>query len=282
MTTTKFSIVTPVYNMEKYVEETIQSVLSQRGNFDIEYIIIDGESTDLTEEIILNIKENLEKGLTPIYCNSINIKYSSQPKRGMYTAINNGFQQATGDIYAWIGADDVYRPNTAFSTIANWFASHRDSKWVKGMCGLIDVNGDKIRDGIHKIFYQDWIVQGIYGRETYFIEQESVFWKAELWQKVAPIPSNLRLAGDYWLSIQFAKHAPLDSIPMQVVYFRIRPGQISSNNQQYKDEQKSIYPHRSLLALKVRIFSILINRVSFLKPLWKKIYSMVFKNRRYQ
>lgn len=247
--------------MEKYIFETIQSVLNQSGSFDVEYIIINDGSTDMTEKIVLDVKKSLEQGLIQLSCRSFNLKYIYQSNQGMYSAINKGFSMATGDIYAWIGADDLYRPNTAFQTIISWFDDHPKNQWVKGMCGLIDVNSKTIRNGRNKIFKRDWIVQGIYGRETYFIEQESVFWRSELWKKVAPIPTNLRSAGDYWLWIQFAKYASLESIPAQVSYFRIRPGQISSNKKKYHEEQREIYPHRSLLAFRVRIASIIRNKI---------------------
>lgn len=275
----KISVVTPAYNMEKYIPETIQSVFNQRGNFDIEYIIVNDGSIDTTENIILDVKKRLDQGLIPIHCNSITLKYIHQTNRGMYTAINNGFSTATGDIYAWIGGDDLYGPDTAFNEIVKWFSDHPESQWVKGMCGLISKDGDLIREGKHRTFYRDWVAEGIYGRETYFIEQESVFWKSELWEKVAPIPSHYRSAGDYWLWIQFAKHTTLESIPKQVAYFRIRPGQISSNKKKYREEQHEIYPHRNLLAIKVRVFSILFNHLPFFSPILAKLHQMVFNGK---
>jgi glycosyltransferase involved in cell wall biosynthesis len=276
----KISIVTPAYNMENYISETISSILAQKGDFDIEYIVVNDGSTDGTEKIILDTKNRLEKKITPILCNSFELKYLYQPNQGMYSAINNGFKIATGDVYAWIGGDDLYRPNTGFSEIVKWFSSHPESLWVKGMCGLIDVDGNIIREGRHRIFYQDWIAQGIYGRESYFIEQESVFWRPDLWKKVAPIPGHLRSAGDYWLWTQFAKHTSLDSIPVQVAYFRIRPGQISSNKTKYKQEQCEISPKVSMTANIVRVFSILFNKAPLLSPLWNQFHKIIFLGRK--
>ncbi len=261
----KISIVTPAYNMEKYIAETIGSILGQRGDFEIEYIIINDGSTDGTEKIVLDIKERLEKKLLLINCKSIDIKYKRQENQGMYSAINNGFAMATGDVYAWIGGDDLYRPDTALGAILEWFSAHPESQWVKGMCGLIDVNGNTLRHGRHRPYRQSWLTQGIYGRETYFVEQESVFWRPDLWKKVAPIPVELRAAGDYWLWIQFAKHSPLQSLPIQVAYFRIRPGQVSSNKERYHAEQHDIAPHRSLTAYAIRGFSILSNTLRSLR-----------------
>ncbi|MFA6095230.1 MAG: glycosyltransferase [Candidatus Paceibacterota bacterium] len=276
----KISIVTPAYNMEEYVSQTMESVLSQRGDFDIEYIIVNDGSTDSTEKIILNLKNRLDKKLVPIFCNSVEIKYIAQENQGMYSAINNGFVHATGDIYAWIGADDLYKPDTAFESVVEWFTAHPESQWAKGMCGLLDTAGRILRHGKHRAFYRDWLVEGIYGRETFFVEQESVFWRKELWAKIDEIPRNYRSAGDYWLWIEFAKYAPLDSIPTQVAYFRRRPGQISSNKKKYGAEQQAIAPRRSGTAFKVRIFSILTNYAPFLYPLWGIMYRLAFPGKR--
>ena len=277
----KISIVTPAYNMEMYISETIKSVIEQRGDFDVEYILVNDGSTDRTEDIVLDLQKKLASGDVRASCRSFELRYFHQENQGMYSAINNGFSIATGDIFAWIGGDDVYRPDTAFDEIVKWFLSHPKSSWVKGMCGLIDKDGKKIRDGRHRAFYRDWLVQGIYGRESYFVEQECVFWKPSLWKKVAPIPTRFRSAGDYWLWIQFAKHAELESLPIQVAYFRIRPGQISSNKTKYRKEQEDIAPHRSMVALVIRFFSILSNRLRFLRPFLAVIYSAVFPKRKF-
>ncbi|HEU0080900.1 MAG TPA: glycosyltransferase [Candidatus Paceibacterota bacterium] len=256
----KFSLVTPVYNMEAYLAETIQSVLAQAGDFDIEYILVNDGSTDSSEKIILDMKKGIEDGSIPIRCRSIMIKYIFQQNQGMYCAINNGFAAATGDIYCWIGGDDRYAPG-AFQAISEWFTAHPQSQWVKGMCGLLDKEGNIAREGRHRIFHRTWLAQGIYGRETYFVEQESVFWKPELWKRVAPIPTDLRAAGDYWLWINFAQHTSLESIPVQIAYFRIRPGQVSGNKKRYQEEQRKIAPHRSVLSQLIRLRSITVNRL---------------------
>lgn len=275
----KISIVTPVYNMEKYISKTIESILKQKGTFDIEYIVVNDGSVDTSERIVLDIQKKLRSKSIQIYCNSIEIKYTYQENQGMYSAINNGFKMATGDIYAWIGGDYLYAPDNALDGIIKWFLSHPKSLWVKGMCGLIDVNDKILREGRHRIFYQDWIKQGVYGRETYFIEQESVFWRPELWKKVEPIPKQLRSAGDYWLWVQFAHHTSLESIPLQVAYFRVRPGQISSNKEKYRNEQDSIVPNKGLLSKKIRLFSILFNKLPLLSPLWNVLHVVLFNGK---
>ncbi|HEU5114608.1 MAG TPA: glycosyltransferase [Candidatus Paceibacterota bacterium] len=274
----KFSLVTPVYNMEAYIAETIRSVIAQEGDFDLEYTLVNDGSTDRSESIILGIKKELETGTLRSGARNFKLSYVKQQNQGMYAAINNGFSAADGDVLSWLGGDDKYAPG-GLQAIANWFSSHPESNWAKGLCGFIDEHGKVIREGIYKTYYRDWLQKGIYGRETYFVEQESTFWRAQLWRKVAPIPVHLRSAGDYWLGIQFAKHASLDSIHERTTYFRIRPGQISSQNAKYRGEQQSIMPKRSLTAYKVRLFSILSNKIPSLSPVWHVLYKCMFPTR---
>ena len=92
----KISIISVCYNMAEYIEQTIQSVLSQTYD-NVEYIVIDGGSTDGTIDIIHKYRE------------SISI-FVSEPDEGQYDAINKGFKLASGDIVAWLNADDIYFP----------------------------------------------------------------------------------------------------------------------------------------------------------------------------
>ncbi len=273
----KISIVTPAYNMEKYIARTIESVLKQRGDFKLEYIIVNDGSKDGTEAIIKDYQQKIRRGEIKTQCD---LKYVFQENRGMYAAINNGFSKADGDVFAWLGGDDLYSPDTALASVATWFLGDSKRMWLKGLCGFIDGNDKVIKEAIYKTYYQDWLAKGIYGRETYFVEQESTFWRAELWRKVAPIPEHLRSAGDYWLGIEFAKHAPLESIREHTTYFRIRPGQISSQNTKYRNEQSSIMPKRSVTAYKVRLVSILSNKLRPLSSLWYILFKILFPTRK--
>jgi len=234
----KFSIVTPVLNGEKYIAETILSVFSQKGDFEIEYIIVDGGSTDRTVEIISSFQKLLESRLFPMQCKNITLSYVSEKDSGMYAAINKGFSMATGDIYAWINADDLYLPG-AFSLLSRIFQAFPGVKWVKGITSYIDAIS-RITKGKCLIYNQEWLKDGVYGRELYFVQQDSNFWRAGLWKTIGGIPPQWKLAGDYWLWTAFSRETPLYSINANVSCFRRTKNQLSSDMLAYNHEVQKI------------------------------------------
>lgn len=249
----KFSIVTPAYNSGRWLEETIQSVISQAGDFEIEYIIRDGGSTDDTVAIIKKYEGELKSGAYPIRCNRVVLTWRSEKDGGMYDAINKGFRDATGNIYAWLNSDDLYEEG-ALAVMAKAFSAYSDIEWLKGISTPVEEGGSIARKGRCLIYDQEWLKMGVYGRESYFVEQDSVFWRSSLWGKGGPMPPQYRLAGDYWLWISFAKYAPLWALNARVSKFRKVQGQLSSQIGKYKAEQKQIRPSRPLSAWLPRLF----------------------------
>ena len=250
----KFSIITPVYNGETYIAETIESILSQEGDFEIEYIIMDGASTDATVAIIKSYEERLNAGRYRIRCKKVTFRWSSRKDAGMYAAINRGFSLATGDIYAWLNSDDTYLPH-ALSAAANTFAAHPDIHWLTGTNLLIDESSRVLKTNPCYLYNQDWIRLGIYGRNAYFIHQESVFWRSELWKKSGDIDEKYRLAGDYYLWVKFAKYTPLWSLDISLSCFRKRKDQLSENTDGYRKEQIAVVRSpRNFLVQKIRLF----------------------------
>lgn len=258
----KFSIVTPVYNGEKYIAETIESVLSQKGDFEIEYVIADGASTDGTVEIIKSYTDCVNTGQYPIRCKKVTLQYFSEKDRGMYDAIEKGFAHTMGDVMAYINADDIYLPG-AFATAAAILIQYHDIEWLKGINTTSDERGVIIAQGSCFIYRQSWLQKGIYGRNAYFVQQDSVFWKRSLWRKVSPQISLFRLAGDYALWTVFAKQTPLWSFNKRVSVFRERAGQLSGiMEQSYRQEQEAIAPRNFFLEKRAMSFFLM---VRFLK-----------------
>ena len=108
----KFSVITVVYNGEKTIERTIQSVIEQK-NADIEYIIIDGSSTDRTMEYVRKYTSHIARIV-------------SEPDRGIYDAMNKGSRLATGDIIAFLNSDDWYEKDVLQNVIARFENSEID------------------------------------------------------------------------------------------------------------------------------------------------------------
>ncbi|NBB79906.1 MAG: glycosyltransferase [Verrucomicrobia bacterium] len=232
----KISIVTPCFNSAAYIEETIQSVLSQSYD-NLEYIIVDGGSTDGTVDII----RKYEKHLTA---------WISEPDEGMYDAVNKGFDRASGDIYCWINADDTLLPE-ALSTIDKAFTCHPEVNWLHGRTVYTNETGDMTKQGPLFLFHQEWIQQGYHGLCAQFIQQHCCFWRSGLWYAHGPIPVRLRYAGDYWLWTQFARSAELVSLDFPVATFRQHPGQLHKEGRRYREEVLSCY-QGSLLPVRFR------------------------------
>ncbi len=172
----KISIVTPSYNQGQYLEETIQSVLDQNYP-NLEYIIMDGGSTDNSVEVIKKYESRLAH-------------WESQPDGGQADAINKGFNMATGDILAWLNSDDYYTPGT-FQLISELFARD-DMKIVFGECVLYHQETGKKKSSTvfehaksHQIELSDYIVQ------------PSSFWTKKTWDLVGNLNVNLVYTFDW-------------------------------------------------------------------------------------
>ncbi len=200
----KISIVTPSFNMVNYIEDTILSVISQ-GYPNLEYIIIDGGSKDGTVDII----KKYEKWIT---------YWVSEPDKGMYDAIQKGFERSTGEIMAYINSDDKYHYN-AFFTAATIFSSMEDVDWVLGRASFYNEEGSivDVKD------MRKWSKLNYYLGDFKWIQQESILWRRNLWIKAgSKINTRLKLAGDYELWLRFFRFARLHTVETVFGGFRFR------------------------------------------------------------
>lgn len=239
--------------MATHIAETIESVLSQEGDFEIEYIIVDGKSNDNTITILKKYEQLLNEKNYPIKCRGIVFTWVSEKDKGMYDAINKGFSRATGNVFAWINADDIYEPG-AFQSIEKTMETFPEIEWIKGINSNREENGAFIKQNKLRIYHRSWLQNGLYGRVAYFIEQDTVFWRKSLWKKIAAIPTQYKYAGDYWLWIHFAHYAKLWSLNKKISVFRKRKEQISQDMSSYRREQNTIMPRLGLFAFMIRIF----------------------------
>ena len=220
----KISIVTPSYNQGQFLEATIQSVLSQNYP-NLEYIIIDGGSTDNSVEIIQKYTEYLH-----FWC--------SEPDAGQYAAINKGFAHSTGEIMAWLNSDDMYFPWT-LKTVSSIMVELPQVKWLTtSNPGFWDWHGfctriDKVHGYSRKAFEDSRHLPS--GKRLIgWIQQESTFWQRGLWEKVGGfVSTEFKLASDFDLWSRFYLYADLYSTPSPLGGFRQQASQRSSQIEQY-------------------------------------------------
>ena len=141
-----FSIITPSYNQGRFLEETIRSVLCQRGDFFIEYFVMDGGSTDDSIEIIDRYDRLLKDEKWPVECLGIIFNWVSRKDKGQVDALEQGFACARGNIGSWLNSDDAFYSPAVLQTVAKYFKSN-DVDLVIGDGLFIDKDGQEI--GLH-------------------------------------------------------------------------------------------------------------------------------------
>lgn len=232
----KISIITPCLNSEKYIRETVESVLSQKGDFFLEYIVIDGESTDATLSILEKYLNMLREGTYPVHCRGIEFQFFSEKDAGMYDALSKGLEKVTGDIVAYINSDDFYLPNS-FSTVSDIFSSYDDVDWLTGMPTCFNEKGQMIETFLPLGYPSGWIQRGLHGTALYYLQQESIFFRTGILNNLDfGKLKTFRYAGDYYIWHSAALHSDLYIVESCIGGFRLREGQLSGNKGSYMEE----------------------------------------------
>lgn len=177
----KISIVTPSCNQAQFLEEAIRSVLLQ-GYPNLEYIVIDGGSTDGSVEII----KKYEPWLT---------YWVSEKDQGQAFAINKGFSKATGEITSWLSSDDIYLPGAFFYVAEIWINYKNSSTLITGS----KLKGNATLEEITREEQSPYTIQHLL--EKCNLEQPATFFPLELFQRVGGIDEKYFMALDYdlWL-----------------------------------------------------------------------------------
>lgn len=211
--------------MQNTIEETICSVLDQKGDFDLEYIVTDAKSTDNT----VNIIKKYWKHLTWI----------SEKDTGQSDGINKGLKMSTGDIVAFLNADDLYLKNTLHK-VTDFFKKHARYKWLTGFCRIIDKEGKEIRQWISKYknerlkrySYNNLLIED-------FISQPSTFWRRELLDSVGFLKENLNFCMDYDYWCRIGEKYSLGLIQEYLSSFRFYPDSKTASG--YRTQLKEDY-----------------------------------------
>ncbi len=180
------SIVTCSYNQREFIEATIQSVINQ-NNVTLEYIVIDGNSTDGSQQIIRKYEDYISY-------------WASEPDSGQSEAINKGLRMAKGDIVGWLCSDDLLLPN-ALQHVIQIFNRHPEIDAVYGNAILIDSNGELIRRKREINFYP-WIMCNDHN----YIPQPATFWRREVHSKIGFLREDLHLTMDFEFWMRFGKN----------------------------------------------------------------------------
>jgi hypothetical protein len=184
------TVVTPCYNSAATLANTIESVLNQTYP-NLEYIIMDGASTDHTAQIAQQ------------YADVPRLTFISEPDAGQSDAINKGWARATGDVLAWLCADDRYLPHTV-ATAVQQLQHHPEAGWVYGHDRYINRAGDPVPFNHHmaRWDYQAYLSQALY------ISQPTVFWRREVIETFGPLRTDLHYMMDMEYFLRIGREYP--------------------------------------------------------------------------
>ena len=186
------SIITPSYNQADFLEQTICSVLDQE-NVEIGYMVVDGDSTDGSVEIIERYARDL-------------VWWVSEPDSGQACAINKGFARAGGEIVAWLNSDDYYLPNT-LSTVVKLFAKHPEAGMIYGDVLSVDGAGNSI----NVQHFDSYEIEDLMAFKI--ISQPAVFMRRSILEKAGHLDDQYHFLLDHHLWLRLAQLAPIIYTP---------------------------------------------------------------------
>jgi len=211
----RITVITPSFNQGHFIKETIESVLGQ-GYPDLEYIVMDGGSTDDTVEIL----KSYGKRLT----------WVSEKDRGQSDAINKGIRRSTGEIIAYLNSDDLYEKGS-LEAVAKYFVAHPSSFWATGKCRIIDTDGAEVRKAItaYKNFflcrysYKTLLV-------TNFISQPATFLRRRAFDELGLFDEAQHRVMDYDFWLKAGEKQPPGFIDRYLASFRVHPASKTSSS----------------------------------------------------
>ncbi len=215
----RVTIVTPSYNQGRFIEETIRSVLLQEYP-NLEYIVIDGGSTDQSVDIIRKYEPWLAY-------------WVSEPDRGQSHAINKGWAIASGDIVAWLNSDDTYEPGAVWAVV-RYLQAHPAIIMVYGDCVLINKNSREIAPFWRSSFDIKRLIQD----HRWCIPQQTVFMRKSALDKAGLLDERLHYKMDRDLYIRIGLNGDIAKIDAHLANFRVHQAAKSTTRNALKAWQE--------------------------------------------
>jgi glycosyltransferase involved in cell wall biosynthesis len=252
----KISIITPSFNHEKYIRDTIESVLNQNySNF--EHIVIDGGSLDKTIEILKEYKH---------------LKWISEKDNGPVEAIIKGFKMSSGNIFTWLNSDDYFEKNI-FKDIAEAF-KYEKTRIIVGNMMLVGPNRNILfENNYNDIYYLDYLVR----INSDIIRQPSTFFRKELFYEVGGFDYSLKLVWDYDLFLKMLKTSKPKFVNKLFAYQRIYETTLSRSSLRRQALEIFKVSRRNGARLCDKINYLILKRFLF-PSLYKKEQSPIIKS----
>lgn len=210
----KITIVTPSYNQGTFLAETIESVISQEGNFAIDYIIVDGGSGDNSVSIIRYYDDLLQRGEWPVKCQGIKYRWISEKDKGQTDALMKGFCRAHGEVCAWLNSDDTYLSG-ALQAAACFFRDHPDAALMYGDATYCDASGAGIGSYRTAAFDLDRLAS------ANIICQPAAFFRRAAFEAVGGLDETLDFVMDYDLWVRLGKRFTCCYVPQLLATYRL-------------------------------------------------------------